>query len=74
MWLRNEDQISTTNYKVLTEFNLALHAQAFEVFCNYCNTFVEIALLTSLWTMTYDNCCLGSLQSDGSMLFLFCQN
>ena len=35
MWLRNEDQISTTNYKVLTVFNLALHAQAFEVFCNY---------------------------------------
>ena len=32
MWLRIEEQISTTNYKMLTEFNLASHAQAFEVF------------------------------------------
>ena len=31
MWLRIKEQISTTNYKVLTEFNLALYAHTFKV-------------------------------------------
>ena len=74
MWLRIEEQISTTNYKMVTEFNLASHAQAFEVFWNYWDTFVGIALLISLWTMTYDKCFIGTLDGDGSLPFFLFQN
>ena len=28
MWLRNKEQISITNYKVVTAFNFALHAHS----------------------------------------------
>ena len=51
-----------------------LHAQAFQVFCNYGYTFVAIALLATFSSVSNDNCCLAGLYSDGSLIFFLSKN
>ena len=50
------------------------HIFTLQILCNNSNTFINIAMLTTLCYMGYDNSRLRRLQGDGTMTFMLSIN